>query len=160
MTNAPQHYDVYLSASWKQRTRVRALALRLRAAGYSVYDFTDPSCRCTPEFPPEAFPELFDPTCHVYREYLRRADWYQAVQANRRALERSTVCAMLLPCGIDATADWALAVGLGRITCVVGHPPAGERSPVHLWADAMLDTDDELLDWLVNCLPELGVAAA
>jgi hypothetical protein len=35
-----------------------------------VYDFTDPQCRKTPEIPPEAFPEQFDPLKHQYRSYL------------------------------------------------------------------------------------------
>jgi len=36
-----------------------------------------------------------------------------------------------LPCGIDATADWAYAFAKGKETYIVGHPYAGERSPVH-----------------------------
>lgn len=32
---------------------------------------------------------------------------------------------------------------------MVGHPPAGERTPSHLWADAMLDRDDQVTAWLV-----------
>jgi hypothetical protein len=39
---------IYLSSSWKNRVRVRSLAEQIRAAGVSVYDFTDPACRSTP----------------------------------------------------------------------------------------------------------------
>lgn len=55
---------------------------------------------------------------------------------------------MLLPCGIDATADWALGVGLGKFTVIVGHPGKGERSPCHLWADFFCDDINEAALWL------------
>lgn len=139
---------VYLSSSWKNREYVRTLACALRACGHEVYDFTDPKCRRTPEIPPERFPEQFDPEIHHYPTYLDRSEWRHAVEDNRRAIDWATVVLLLLPCGIDATADWALGVGLGKRSVVVGHPKAGERSPVHLWADKMVDTTSEAVEWV------------
>lgn len=141
---------IYISSSWKNRDRVRSLAGRLRAAGLYVYDFTDPACRKTEEIPPEKFPDQFDPEKRVYARYLNRPEWRRAVWENRTQLNLCDICLLLLPCGIDATADWAYAVGRNRLSIIVGHPPAGERSPVHLWADGMVETDDEVLDWIVR----------
>lgn len=89
---------VYISASWKQRERVRALALAigLRGAGHEVYDFTDPDSR-------------------------------SGVLGVRPA-----------------------GVGLGRVSAVVGYPPAGERTPSHLWEDAILDRDADVAGWLAR----------
>ena len=139
---------IYISSSWKNRDTVRKLAIKLRELGHRVYDFTDPNCRQSPEIPPERFPEQFDPIKHNYREYLNQPEWKEAVVENKKAIELSDLIILLLPCGIDATADWALGVGLGKSSIIIGHPLAGERSPVHLWANKMIDTVDDLLIWL------------
>lgn len=139
---------IYISASWKQRDRVRALANRLRGEGHEVYDFTDPACRNTPEIPPERFPEQFDPERHNYREYLTAVpEWRAAIECNRAALMRCSAVVLLLPAGADSHADWAFAVGRGVASAVVGGPRAGERTPSHMWADALLDTDDAAVAW-------------
>lgn len=131
--------NIYISASWKRRATVRALANTLKKLNFEVYDFTNPECRNSPEIPPERFLEQFDPTLHDYPTYLNQDEWRTAVEENKTALDRCDVVMLLLPCGIDATADWAYAVGKGKKSIIVGHPRAGERSPVHLWADAMTE---------------------
>ena len=146
--------QVYISSSWKNRDRVRALAVTLRAAGHQPYDFTDPALRETLEIPPERFPELFDPARHDYRDYLRRTpEWKSAVDCNRRALERCDAVVLLLPCGLDAHADAFYGLGRGRPLAVVGHPLKGERVPTHLWADALLVGDADVLGWLATLSP-------
>jgi hypothetical protein len=158
ITPEPGH-DIYLSSSWKNRERVRDLARALRAYGLSVYDFTDPSCRSTPEIPPESFPEAYDPSSadESYSDYLRRhPEWAAAVAGNRKAIARAEIVLLLLPCGLDAHADWALAVGLGKKTVVVGAPRAGERVPTHLWADAMFMTDNEAIRWTKETMRALS----
>jgi len=146
--------NIYISSSWKQRERVRALAIRLRVAGHEVYDFTDPACRNTVEIPPERFPEQFDPSKHVYHEYINVPEWRSAVECNRQALELCNLCVLLLPCGNDAHADWAYAVGAGIRSAVVGQPRAGERTPSHMWADAILPDESALMSWLAELAAE------
>jgi hypothetical protein len=143
---------VYISSSWKNRERVREVANLLRSKGFSAYDFTDPRCRETEEIPPKKFPKQFDPEIHVYSYYLNRPEWREAVEENRRTLNTCNAVILLLPCGIDATADWAYAVGRGVPSVVVGHPRKGERSPVHLWADAMVETVEEAVELLCTDL--------
>lgn len=139
--------QIYISSSWKQRDRVRALAIQLREAGFTVYDFTDPTCRQTPEIPPEKFPTQYDGESS-YAKYIQAVpEWRSAVECNRRAIDECIITLLLLPCGLDAHADWAYAVGRGKLTAVVGHPPAGERTPTHMWADTLLDTDAEAVAW-------------
>ncbi len=140
--------NVYIAASWKQRERVRALAIRLRESGFEVYDFTDPTCRGAREIPPEEFPQQFDPAKHNYREYLSsEPHWRGAVEGNRAALERADIVLLLLPAGADSHADWAYGLGKGALSAVVGAPRAGERTPSHLWADQLLDTDNDAIEW-------------
>ena len=139
---------IYLSASWKKRLLVRQLAETLRLNGYEVFDFTDSRFREKSETPPEMFPEPFDPSRHVYRDYLNRNEWRNVVNENRKAIENSDLIILILPCGIDATADWALGVGMGKPSIIVGHPNKGERSEVHLWADDMLVSIEDIIPWL------------
>lgn len=139
---------IYISASWKNRIAVRKLAETLRKYGYDVFDFTDPDNRKSPESPPEMFPEQFDPTRHSYSKYLDRKEWRDAVNENRAEIEKADLIILLLPCGIDATADWALGVGMGKKNIIVGHPSNGERSEVYLWADNILESTEDILPWL------------
>ncbi len=141
---------VYLSSSWKNRVRVRAVANAIRELKHEVYDFTDPKSREEiPEIPPERFPTIFDPSVHLYREYITGTpEWRQAVMRNKRALEWCNVVLLMLPCGQDAHADAFYGLGKGATLAVVGQPHAGERTPTHLWADAILDQDNDIIDWL------------
>ena len=136
---------VYLSTSWKNRRRVRALAQRLRTDGHEVYDFTDPDCRGTPEIPPERFPEEFDPEKHIYREYIHAVpEWKEAVLCNMDAILWSDVVVLMLPCGNDAHADAFLGLGRGRDLVICGQPRKGERTPTHMWTDLFVDSDEDI----------------
>lgn len=138
--------NIYLSSSWKNRDRVRSLAVRLRGHGHEVYDFTDPLCRSTPKIPPEQFPEQFDPEKHIYGEYLTSVpEWREAINANRGALEMCDAVVLMLPCGLDAHADAYYAFGRGKMLIISGQPPAGERTPTHMWADRILPWDDDVV---------------
>ena len=141
-----------MSSSWKQRDRVRTMAHAIRDKfGLRVYDFTDPVCRKVPEIPPEAFPEQFDSSKMSYAEYITgNKSWYDTVYQNREAIARSRAVILLLPCGNDAHADWAYAVGRGLVTAVVGNPNDGERTPSHLWSETFCRKDESVLVWLEN----------
>jgi len=142
---------IYISSSWKNRERVRALAMELRRGGHEVYDFTDPNCRSVPEIPPERFPEQFDPEEHIYREYINSVPyWRQAVEGNQQALNWCDAVVLLLPCGNDGHSDWAYGVGRGKLNVVVGQPKAGDRTPTHMWSDEILDSDDEVAAYFGN----------
>lgn len=142
--------NIYLSSSWKNRDRVRKMAERIRVDGHDVYDFTDPRCReGIPEIPPEQYPRSFNPHIQNYRSYITSTpEWRQAVMRNKSALNQSNVVLLLLPCGLDAHADAFYGLGKGATLAIVGQPAAGERTPTHLWADAFLDTDEEVYPYL------------
>jgi len=94
------------------------------------------------------FPKEFDPALHLYSKYINRKEWRDAVNENRDEIKKADLLILLLPCGIDATADWALGVGTGKKTIIVGHPGKGERSQVHLLADYILDSIEDIIPWL------------
>lgn len=137
---------IYISSSWRNRLKVRQLALLLRNQPYlEVFDFTDPTNRKEEICPPERYPELFDPDKHIYSRYLNKPEWRACVFENRQRIDECDWVILLLPCGIDATADWAYAVGAGKRTAIVGHPKKGDRSPVHLWAEFMFEDIDAVI---------------
>lgn len=140
--------NIYISSSWKNREAVRSMAISLRLVGHEVYDFTDPACRKTQEIPPEKYPESFDPEKHRYSEYISKPDWLNAVMENKSAIESSDLIVLLLPCGADSHADWAYGIGKGIPSVVVGQPRKGDRSPVHLWGNAIFDDVDQFLKWI------------
>lgn len=144
---------IYISASWKKRDEVRALADKLREHGHEVFDFTDKKCRNTPELPPEKFPEQFDPDKHNYQAYLERYEFRLTMRENYQAIKWADLIILLLPCGLDATADWALGVGMGKYTVIVGNPGAGVRCPTHLWADILVDSVEDAVQRLVPFNP-------
>lgn len=145
---------IYLSSSWKNRDRVRALAVSLRHAGFEVYDFTDPACRNVPEIPPEKFPENFDPEKHVYGDYITAfPEWRAAVDCNRNALDRCEAVILLLPCGNDGHADAYYALGKNKRLIVAGQPKAGDRTPTHMWAEKIVPTDEDALDYMIGSPP-------
>lgn len=151
---------IYIAASWKQRERVNKISKELSSRGHVVFDFTDNASRAEVnrhmclDFPiyatsPKAtYPERYDPTKQKYGHYLREMHEYDDVMKNNLAIiKKCDVCILLLPAGADSHADWGACVGASKITCVVGYPESGERSPCHLWADAFFQDDAELLDW-------------
>jgi hypothetical protein len=138
---------IYISSSWKNAEQVRLLADALRIHGHSVYDFTDRGCHKT-VISPDKYPVLFDPAKHIYADYINKEDWRNAVNENREAISNVDLIVLLLPCGADSHADWALGVGMGKKSVVVGHPGKGERSPVHLWADAILPWPYDVILWI------------
>lgn len=144
------HMNIYLSSSWKNRDRVRALAIALREAGHEVYDFTDSDCRPgVPELPPEKFPDNFDPQQHVYREYMQAfPEWKAGVICNKNALKKCDVVVLMLPAGNDAHADAFYGFGRGKYLIVCGQPRLNERTPTHLWAQAFVDNDGEVVKHL------------
>ncbi len=134
---------IYISSSWKNKERVRAMAKRLEEMGLSVYDFTNPKCRKCQEIPPGTTAG-FDPELHDYRKYINWTLFRDAVYENRKAIDECDMVVLLLPCGNDAHADWAYGVGRGKPSVIVGHPNAGGQSPTHLWADMMVVDDESL----------------
>ena len=140
---------IYISSSWKNREKVREMALRLREDGHKVWDFTDPSCRKTEEFPHEKRPEPWNPKKHKsYSERLRDPGMYAAVMNNQEAIRWSDMVILLLPCGLDAHADWAYGIGLGKATIITGTPHPGDTVYTHCWADRAIDNPDDIYYYL------------
>ncbi|MDR0463177.1 MAG: toll/interleukin-1 receptor domain-containing protein [Pseudomonadales bacterium] len=140
---------IYISSSWKNRDEVRKMANRLRKDGHKVYDFTDPATRKVPEMPPEEWLSEFDPKIHKWGEHVKKdARIYASVMNNQEALRWCDLVILLLPCGCDAHADWAFAVGLGKASVVVGQPKKGGQTYTQLWADKILDNPDDVYEYL------------
>jgi hypothetical protein len=140
---------IYISSSWKNREQVKFLAKVLRLDGHYVFDFTDQSRRKEKICPPEKFPEDFDCKKHLYSTYISSVpEWISVVEENKKEVENCDMIILLLPCGVDATADWAYGVGKGKKSIIVGKPKNGDRSPTHNWADKIFDNIVDALSYL------------
>jgi len=149
---------IYIAASWKQKDRVNKIAHVLSERGHIVFDFTDSKSRLKvnqaldldfqlcDEQPKTKYASKYEPQNNKYGEYLQNMHLYQEMMKNNLAIiKKCDVCILLLLAGADAHADWGAAVGANKITCVVGYPDNGDRSPSHLWADRFFQSDDELI---------------
>jgi len=142
---------IYISSSWKNRENVREMALRLREDGHKVFDFTDPECRKTEEFPHEKRPKPYDSKKHKsYSTLLRNSDMYAAVMNNQEAIRWCDLVVLLLPCGLDAHADWAYGLGLGKATIIVGTPRDGDTVYTHCWADKVFDDPEDIYHFILT----------
>lgn len=130
------------------------MAIRLRKDGHRVYDFTDGNTRKISECPPEMQQEPFDPEIHKsYAQYMKNekaARMYASVMNNQEAIRWCDLIILLLPCGNDAHADWALGVGMGKSSIVVGHPRKGEQSYTQLWSDKIIDNPDDVYKFILE----------
>jgi len=70
------------------------------------------------------------------------------MRENYQAIAWAELIILLLPCGLDATADWALGVGMGKQSIIVGNPGAGVCCPTHLWADVFSGSIDDVIQRL------------
>ena len=141
---------IFVASSWKNRDHVRSFANLCREHGFEVYDFTDPTCRACEEIPPEKCPESFDPAIHNYYDFVNQPRYLAAVFENRSVLSVCSAVVLILPCGIDATADWAYAVGRGALSVIIGNPKKGDFSPTHAWANRIVASDEEAINFLQN----------
>ncbi len=141
-------YDVYISSSWKNKNKVRSLANQIRnQTNLSVFDFTDEKCRTSK--PANHYGIKDYKTTTPYLDHLLSDPKYKnAVSENKQQLDGCRFVILLLPCGLDATADWAYAVGKGKKTIVIGYPKDGDFAPTHLWADKIVEKTDEVIEWL------------
>ena len=142
-------FDIFIASSWKSKEYVRRLAEAVREMGYSAYDFTDPDCRENPEIPSDKFPEDFDPMKETYWSYLNKfPEWGLAVEEDKGNIDKCKMLVLILPCGKDATADWAYAKGRGIPNVIIGNDREGERTPSYLWADRWFANSKAFLEWL------------
>jgi hypothetical protein len=144
-------YDVYISSSWSNKNKVRSLANRIRKeCKLSVFDFTDENCRKSQLIPHGVIESFVNSNITSYKQYLNSYEPYKlAVNENKRIISECQVILLLMPCGLDATADWAYGVGCGKPSLVIGHPKKGDFAPTHLWADDIVEDTTETINWLL-----------
>ena len=115
-----EEMKVYVASSWRNPIQPDVVA-RLRAEGFEVYDFRNPSgapgdCgfawseieRRWQDWTPE--------------EYIRALDHPSAVSgfaADMNALRSCDACVLVEPCGISAHLEFGWAVGAGRLGVVL-----------------------------------------
>lgn len=143
-------YDVYISSSWSNKNRVRSLANRIRKeCELSVFDFTDENCRKSQSIPHGTI-DSFSESISSYKQYLNSYKPYKlAVEENKEMIKNCHIVILLLPCDLDATADWAFGVGCGKPSLIIGYPKNGEFSPTHLWAEDIVEDTTEAINWLL-----------
>jgi hypothetical protein len=144
----PRRFDVVLAGSWQNREVVRALAGRIRDAipDWTVFDFTDPTCRADPAAPAQIVPPPFNPGVETYAEHIASLPppLRGRIRENQAIYGAARVAVLILPAGEDAALDFGYALGRGAVGFVVGKPRGG-RTANHLWANMVVDHPEELL---------------
>ena len=136
-------FDIYICSSWSNRTRIRSFAARIRnTTNFSVFDFTDMNDRKERVMPPE----VVSHSATSYDDFLQQ--FQHTVRENSEVIRACKLVLLFLPCGIDAHADWAYGVGLGKLSLVIGYPKNGDYLATHLWANAIVEDTTQAIDWL------------
>lgn len=134
---------IYIASSWRQATRVNALAAQLREAGHTVFDFTQ-QADITPR---DALPLFTDQPYKRYLESIRPVIERQITNDVNNVIDADMLI-LLLPCGSDAHFELGLAVGCGLMTIVVGQAAPDQFVSMHLMSGAVLVDDASVLPYL------------
>jgi hypothetical protein len=144
----PRRFDVVLAGSWQNGGAVRALAQQIRAKipDWTVFDFTDRTCRADPAAPAQIVPPPFNPEAETYAEHIASLPppLRGRIAENQAIYGSARVAVLILPAGEDAALDFGYALGRGAVGFVIGKPRGG-RTANHLWANMVVDRPEELL---------------
>lgn len=127
---------IYLSSSWRNGARVRAMATRLRELGHTVFDFTD---RPNP-VPRDSLPPFVDqPYVDYIGELVPLIDGQ--IASDIEEIEQCDALILLLPCGSDSHFELGYAKARGKITIVAGQPKPDQFVGMHLMCTDIVRDD-------------------
>ena len=104
---------IYVASSWRNE-HYEEVVVKLREAGFNVYDFRNP-----PSGDPGFKWEKVDPdytkwTTHRYREMLKHPLAERQFENDIRAMESCDACVIVLPCGRSAHTEAGWFAGRGK----------------------------------------------
>lgn len=136
---------IYLSSSWRNIDRVRALAAKLREAEHEVFDFTSRANAVPRDNVPAFVDQPYGPYLDSIRSLIK-----DQIELDLEEIEQSDVLVLLLPAGSDSHFELGYAISLGMDTYVVGQPKPDQFVGMHLMCDAVLADDATLLARLLS----------
>lgn len=133
---------IYLSSSWRNCDRIRALAAQLRTLGHTVFDFTSRSN----SVPRDSLPPFTDQPYVAYIDQIAPLINDQII-TDIEEIEDCDLFVLLLPCGSDSHFEMGYAHKLERLILVVGQPKPDQFVGMHLCAREILADDSQVLDF-------------
>lgn len=155
---------IYVASSWRN-DRQHEVVVRLRDAGFEVYDFQNPSggkgfawtdVMLDPMEVRDTAGNLvqrvdnWNPENSSVEDFLEAINTDAAVQGFQRdlqAMQRASIFVMVLPCERDAHVELGWAAGAGKETVILLDNPT-RASLMYRLADHISPTIEDLLDWL------------
>ena len=131
---------IYIASSWKNRNRVRELALLLRNEGHEVFDFTDHEHRDDGldrfVFGAKEWAEHSgkDPDEIEYKDFLTWEPTQRAFASDKAGLDWANTVVMLLPCGRSSHLEAGYCAGQGKELFIFGDLPVGEFDAMYGFA--------------------------
>lgn len=155
-TKETRALNIYVASSWRNE-RQPEVVLRLRDAGYDIYDFRNPGpgkngfhwSEIDPNWKQWAGTDFLSGIMHPIAQ--------AAFDTDMNALKAADVCVLVMPCGRSAHLEAGYAVGAGKPTFILLDDQPGESELMYKMTDVICLNMDELLAEL-NKLEVLSLA--
>ena len=135
---------VYVASSWRNELQPQVVS-RLRAAGYDVYDFRNPSPDDCGFHWSEIDPEWQRWDARTFRAHLGHKLATKGFWRDYGALISADAVVLVMPCGRSAHLELGCAVGRGKPSAIL--LSGGEPELMYKMAQLCVDID-EVLSWL------------
>lgn len=148
-------FDIYVASSWSNPYQP-VIVENLRALGFKVYDFRNPS--------PGDYGFSWSDIDVNWRdwsieEYIKALDHQfaqEAFKSDMGALEQSKYCILVLPCGRSAHLEAGYAVGAGKPIYI--YVPENKTEPELMYKMATMITNnfDDIVEDLLKREPDIA----
>lgn len=149
-TTQPDNAMIYVASSWRN-PYYESVVKRLKAEGFSVYDFRNPPHGGTGFHWTDVDENAPDWTFEQYSEGLSHPLAERQFAADLDALRQADTCVLVLPCGRSAHTEAGWMAGAGK-KVVVYIPEMVEPELMYKLFDEVVGS----LDDLVCCLCDRG----
>jgi len=138
---------IYLASSWKNENLVMSWLILLRNRGHNVDAFC---CASNSRFVFH-FSEIGDPSELNAINFLQDERSQKAFAEDKKWLDWSDVCLLILPAGKSSHLEAGYAKGCGKKLIIWQATfPVGEFDVMYGFADLITSSEDEVIDYLRN----------
>jgi len=143
---------IYLASSWKNEELVIAWKGELKEYHHEVDCFCDPDKRYVFHFSEIGDPEELDAI-----NFLQDKRSQKAFKEDKKWLDWSDCCLLLLPAGKSSHLEAGYAKGKGKLLIIWQNEyPRGEFDVMYGFADLITNSVDEVLEFLLSMSGDVG----
>lgn len=145
--NTPRAPRIYLASSWRNDHQQRIVTL-LRYAGFTVYDFRNPTPAATGFHWSEVGIDSQGETPATYLAGLKHPIATTGFLSDFDAMQAADIGVLLLPCGKSAHSELGWMAGMGKRTAVLLESDMVEPELMYRLYDFVTASYDVLKFWL------------